>query len=182
MQHNIRETADALSALLSRTLDRFQQLQKLPESRLQQHPVGGGWNALECLEHLNRYAAFYVPEMQKALARAPENPKATYRSGWLGAWFATSMRAENAKPGKMQSPASKNPSGASLNAVQVLDTFEQHLVAIPQILMQARTADWTHTRIPTSLSPLLRINLGDTLRFYIHHIDRHMQQAMRAAG
>ncbi|RYD52981.1 MAG: DinB family protein [Sphingobacteriales bacterium] len=171
---------------LTQLLSTFQQdlarLEVLPEDRLQHRPDTGGWNALECLEHLNRYAAFYLPELTRAIEKAPAAKHSTYRSGWLGNWFANLIRAEKAKPGKMKAPASKNPAGVPLDRSEVLDTFWTDLTQIQRLLAAATSKDWNAVRVPISLSPWIRLNLGDVLRFYIHHLNRHRQQAIRAAG
>jgi hypothetical protein len=171
---------------LTQLLHTFQQdlarLEALPENQLQHRPATGGWNTLECLEHLNRYAAFYLPELEQAVEKAPPAKHSTYRSGWLGNWFANLIRAEKARPGKMKAPASKNPAGVSLDRNEVLDTFRAGLMQIQRLLAAAASRDWNAVRVPISLSPWIRLNLGDVLRFYIHHLNRHRQQAIRAAG
>ncbi len=182
MKHDIATAAAELQALLTKTEIRLSQLRALPQATLQQHPANGGWSALECLEHLNRYAAYYMPAIEKAIKAAPRKSSSVYHSGWLGEYFANLMRAEKAKPGKMSSPKDKNPSGTTLNAATVLKDFTQNLSRIRTLLNDALQADWGGIRIPTSLSPLVRLKLGDTLRFYVFHIDRHMAQATRAVG
>ncbi len=181
MKHNTQAVVAELSTLLQTTQKSFSTLKNFPEKSLQAHPSGGGWNALECLEHLNRYAVHYLPALDKALAHATGKAEAEYKAGWLGEYFAKTMRAENARPGKMKSPKDKNPVGAPLDARQVLSVFEKDLHRTEAILQKSLTASWNRTRITTSLSSMLRLNLGDTLRFYMYHVDRHMQQAMRAA-
>lgn len=181
MKHNTRAVVGELQSYIQQARNSIVQLTQFPEKQLQQRPLNGGWNALECLEHLNRYAAYYVPTLEKTLTHAVGKAGETYNSGWLGEYFAKTMRAENAKPGKMKSPKAQNPAGASLNPSEVLRTFEKNLERTEAILKQSLSASWNRTRIPTSLSPLLRLNLGDTLRFYVYHVDRHMQQALRAA-
>lgn len=182
MKHNTQAVVVELSTLLQTTRENLTILEGFPEKSLQAHPVAGGWNALECLEHLNRYAAYYLPALDNALADATGKAEETYRSGWLGEYFAKTMRAENAKPGKMKSPKDKNPVGAQLDARRVLNTFAKDLHHTEAILQKSLSASWNRTRITTSLSPLLRLNLGDTLRFYVYHVDRHVQQAMRAVA
>lgn len=182
MQHNTETAAAELQTLLNKTEARLAQLRALPETTLQQHPANGGWSALECLEHLNRYALYYVPAIGKAIHAAPRKSSPIYHSGWLGEYFANLLRAEKAKPGKMASPKDKNPTGATLSAATVMQNFTQNLSRIRTLLSDSLEADWGGIRIPTSLSPLVRLKLGDTLRFYVFHTDRHMVQAMRAAG
>lgn len=181
MKHNTQAVVAELSTLLQTTRENLTKLEGFPQKSLQAHPSGGGWNALECLEHLNRYAAHYLPVLDKALAHAAGKAETEYKAGWLGEYFAKTMRAENARPGKMKSPKDKNPVGAPLNGQQVLGVFEADLHRTEALLSKSLRASWNRTRIQTSLSPLLRLNLGDTLRFYVYHVDRHVQQAMRAA-
>ena len=181
MQYRTAEIQAECIRLLQATETALSHLQTLPDAALEKHPANGGWNALECIEHLNRYAAYYLPALEKGLDRVPLQKTENYRPGWLGEKMAQSMRAEKARSGKMKAPRRKNPAGQLLNRAIVLERFGQDLLRMQQILNRASGKDWHAVRIATSLSPLLRLTLGDTLRFCVYHTDRHMQQALRAA-
>lgn len=135
------------------------------------------WSALECVEHLNRYADFYLPEIEKALAKAtPFNGK-EFKSTWLGHYFAESMKPKESL-NKMKTFASKNPIGSSLSK-EVIYQFIQDQQKILEFLKESTNKNLDSATCKTTL-PLLCFKLGDTLRFTIYHNQRHIFQALRA--
>ena len=61
---------------------------QLKEQILLNHkPSPQSWSALECLEHLNRYGDFYIPEISKRLNAATKEQASTFKSTWLGNYF-----------------------------------------------------------------------------------------------
>src|ERR1700754_188972 len=53
----------------------------------------GGWSIAQCLERLNTYAAWYHPQMRRALAKSSLRPvPLDYHSSWLGNLFINMMR------------------------------------------------------------------------------------------
>jgi len=46
---------------------------------------------LECLEHLNVYDEFYLPEIEKTINSAKNKSEFIFKSGILGNYFAESM-------------------------------------------------------------------------------------------
>ncbi len=135
------------------------------------------WSVLECIEHLNRYGNFYIPEISKRLANNTTSPETFFRSGWLGNYFAKSMM-----PGETMRPiktfASMNPAGSRLDK-QVLHTFIGQQDRLLELLAQAATVSLKDTKTAISLTRLIRLRLGDTFRFVIYHNHRHMVQAQR---
>jgi hypothetical protein len=76
----------------------------------------GGWNVLECLEHLNLYGDFYLPEIRKRIVESSFPPGEYFKSGWLGDYFVKSM-----EPGKtmkkMKTFKDKDPIKQVLNRI-----------------------------------------------------------------
>ena len=75
----------------------------------------------------------------------------------------------------MKTFKSKNPIHQNLS-IEVLDKFLNQQNDLINLLMQARYVNLNKTKIKTSLSSLIRINLGDTFQFYINHNIRHLKQ------
>lgn len=135
------------------------------------------WSALECLEHLNRYGNFYLPEIEKQiLSRKPDVTATTFKSGMIGNYFANLMSVNNGKIKKMKSPKNMNPANSDLS-VTVIDRFLKQQEMLKSLLLQAKTSDLTKTRCAISLSNLIKLRLGDTFRFFVYHIERHVIQA-----
>lgn len=135
------------------------------------------WSVLECIEHLNRYGNFYIPEIGKRLEKNTTHPGAFFKSGWLGNYFAKSMLpGEAMKP--MKTFASMDPAGSSLDK-QVLHAFIRQQDRLLELLEQAATVNLKDTKTAISITRLIRLRLGDTFRFVIYHNHRHIVQAQR---
>lgn len=149
----------------------------LPLSTLNFKEDDEKWSILECLEHLNRYGDYYLPELEKAItAKKAHEGDLKFRSGVLGNYFANLMKVKNGKMVKMRTPSDKNPAGSALNDVTI-DRFIKQQEMLKSILERARTADMTKTKVPISLAKFMKLRLGDTFRFFTYHIERHIMQA-----
>ena len=135
------------------------------------------WNILECLEHLNLFGQYYLPEMEHRIktATAPWEPE--FKSGILGNYFAQSMLPKE-KLNKMKTFKDKNPINTPLNH-SVVETFLEQQFQLINLLNESRKVSLNKVRIPTSISRLLRLKLGDTFQFYVNHIIRHLHQIER---
>ncbi|MCB9080308.1 MAG: DinB family protein [Lewinellaceae bacterium] len=150
-------------------------------SVLRKHPASGGWSVLDCLEHLNLYSDFYLPAFQKAIHRGKTRSSgATYRAGWLGAYFVKSMATtpQGMPVGPMKTFKDKNPSLVGTPSDALARFQEQHQELL-QLLDAATATDLQRTRVPISIAPWLRIQLGDGLHFFISHEERHLAQIQR---
>ena len=132
------------------------------------------WNILECLEHLNLYGKFYLPEIEKGIIHAKSTPSNEFKSGWLGNYFAQSMLPKE-KLNKMKTFKDKNPLNASLNK-STIDDFINQQIKLLDLIDHSRRVNLNSVKIPTSISSLIKMKLGDTFRFYINHMIRHFHQ------
>ena len=158
-------------------LQRAQQLHKLNPEVLRFRPAEKSWSVLECIEHLNRYGNYYLPEIRIALRQAKHPPETKFKTGLLGNYFAESMLPKE-KRNAMKTFSSKNPLHAPLDESAIAIFLEQQTELL-NLLEQATQVSLNRTKIKTSISPLLRLNLGDTFRFYINHMIRHFAQIDR---
>ncbi|WP_300664358.1 DinB family protein [Fluviicola sp.] len=134
------------------------------------------WSALECLEHLNLYGRFYLPEIAKRIQRAESKNKESFKSGWLGNYFANSMLPKE-KLNKMKTFKNMNPLNSRLDKEKVIREFMQQQEEILRLLNQARKIDLNKTKTNISISKWIKLKLGDTFRFVIFHNQRHLVQA-----
>ena len=156
--------------------------QLLSNSRMTAQPAPGAWSASQCLEHLNSYGRYYLPAIEKAIVKAAgKRAVPDFNSSWLGNYFYKLMLPENngTVKKKMRSPKDHRP-GLGLNAEKVLQEFISQLEILGRLLNEAKTIDINAARVPISVSPLIKLKLGDTFLFLIAHINRHIQQAERA--
>jgi hypothetical protein len=176
------ETKQLIEDLLEMTDKSSRAVEKLKMLRLDQLNFKKNpkqWSALECIEHLNLYGDFYLPEIEKQLlGQKPGTGSPVFRSGWIGNYFANLMRADNGKMTKMKSPKDKNPANSELS-ITTLDRFLKQQERLKSLLRQSSTVNLTTTKVSISLTKLIKLRLGDTFRFFVYHIDRHIQQAER---
>ena len=165
--------------LIERTkgvINEAERFNQLPVEELNWKPTAEKWSALECLEHLNRYGDFYIPEIQKRIDQASKiNEDSIFKSGILGNYFANSMLPKE-QLNKMNTFKSMNPVGSKLD-ISTLQKFIRQQKQILDLLNQARQVDLTKTKTGISISNWIKLRLGDTFRVVIYHNQRHMVQA-----
>lgn len=167
-----------LSAMARQHISMAEALQKHPYEELIHRPASGGWNALECLQHLNLYGNFYLPEIEKRIRESKFPPREQFKSGVLGNYFALSMLPKE-KLKKMKTFGDKDPMNEDLNA-GVISEFIRQQHHMLELLRAAEKVDLSKTRTGISISRLLKLRLGDTFRVVIYHNQRHLEQAQRA--
>jgi hypothetical protein len=152
--------------------------QNLPESVLLEPAKDGGWSIAQCLDHLNGYGDYYLPQIKKGLETTARYPlKSTFKSSWLGSYFTRMMEPET---GKRKMKAFKNHiPPPHLDAYAVVATFIQQQETLLQYLKQARGTDLNKISIPLSIAKFVKMNIGDVFQFLIAHNERHIRQAKR---
>lgn len=173
---------ERLLNMLDNTVERHLQIatncfQNLHDDKLLRPSSSGGWNIAQCLEHLNRYGRYYLPEIARALKKSTDGTVASqFKSTWLGSRF-TKMMQPGTQMKKMKTFKAYNPP-IRLDAGAVVAEFIQHQ---EDLLKYVRTAHARslEVRVPISLTRLIRLKLGDVLQFVIIHNERHLQQALR---
>lgn len=160
-----------------------------PQESWKAKPAPEAWNALECIEHLNRYNAFYLPEVERVLASAETAQRKTgksapeiFKSTWLGEYFSKSVMPRT-EPGEklntMNTFKVMNPANQALTS-EVVETYlkdQDHWLAL---LDRCRAVNLTRNKTAISISKIIKLRLGDTLRVVIYHQDRHLVQAQKA--
>lgn len=147
------------------------------------------WSVLECLEHLNLYGRFYLPEICKRIEKqislsspsidlaSGQTENTLFRSGWLGNYFANSMLPK-AKLNKMKTFQNMNPLNSQLDK-QVIEEFLNQQSELLRLLENARKVSLNNTKTAISISKFIKLKLGDTFRFVIYHNQRHLAQATK---
>lgn len=151
---------------------------------LLQQPEQGKWSVAQCIEHLNSYNRYYLPQIEKALLKGTYKnlpAETTYKPGWLGNYFTKLMKpgVNGELSGKMKAPKDHQPS-VTLDAKKVILEFitaEEKLLAY---LQRAGTINISKLQVPISIAKFIKLQLGDTFRFLIAHQQRHMLQAIKA--
>ena len=162
---------------ISKTVEEFK---KCALSELNYKSSPKSWSALECLEHLNLYYAFYLPEIRKRLDTSTYQPTETFKSGYLGNKFVKSMLPDSqGKIKKMNTFKSKNPINGNLD-MSAIDGFLRKQDKLLDLLERSYSTDLNRVRTNITIARgLLKLKLGDTLSFIIYHNQRHINQALR---
>lgn len=174
------QTEALLVDLANRTKQLIQEAESFkqqPEEALNYKQDAASWSVLECLEHLNLYGRFYLPEIAKRIREGKEKSDSVFKSGWLGNYFANSMLPKT-KLNKMKTFKNMNPINSKLDK-QVIHEFVNQQTELLQLLEDARKISLNKTKTAISISKLIKLKLGDTFRFVIYHNQRHMAQAQR---
>ncbi len=174
------QSEQLLSVLIEQTRQVMNQVERLKNydlNSLTWRANETSWSILECIEHLNLYGEHYLPEIERKIKRATFKNEAIFKSGLLGGYFAKSMLPKG-KLNTMKTFKDKNPLHTKLDK-GVLDTFLNQQIKLLDLLHQSRNVSLNKTKIPTSISSMLRLKLGDTYQFYINHIIRHLNQIDR---
>ena len=154
-------------------------LQNVDDKILRSKPSETSWSALECLDHLNRYGDFYLPIFQEAIEKASKSKKIDFKPGWLGKKLALDMLPQNGKlKSTMNTFKSKNPSLDGVNP-EALAIFINQQEQFLELIEKAAQIDLGSKRVKTTI-PVLKLKLGDALRFVVFHEVRHFEQAKRA--
>jgi hypothetical protein len=171
------QSEQLIETLIEQTRQIINQVERLKEDEPQslnwkQFPTS--WSILECLEHLNLYGDYYLPEIERKIQQTHYLTEPHFKSGFLGDYFSKSMLPkENLK--KMKTFKDKNPLNTNLDKA-VIDKFIDQQIKLLELLSLARKVSLNKVKINTSISSLLKLKLGDTFQFLINHNIRHLSQ------
>lgn len=159
------------------TLNQVENLKSLDLNTLTFKVNQDTWSILECLEHLNLYGDFYLPQIETKIKNSNTNADINFKSGLLGNYFAKSMLPKE-KMNKMKTFKDKNPINATLDK-SVIERFINQQNKLLELINLSKNVSLNKVKIKTSISSLISIKLGDTFQFYINHIIRHLKQIDR---
>lgn len=171
------QTEILLQSLINETSNiksQVEALKKLDKQQLTWKANTESWSVLECLEHLNLYGQYYLPQMKQAILSSKTTASKEFKPGLLGNYFAKSMLPKE-KLNKMKTFKDKNPLNAALE-LTVIDVFLEQQNKLIEIIQLSKNVDINKVKINTSISSFISLKLGDTLQFYINHIIRHLKQ------
>ena len=85
-----------LKARTSELIKQAEAFKQLPAERLNQKSSSTSWSVLECLEHLNLYGDFYLPEIESCIIDGEKiNQDPNFKSGWFGEKTVQDMLPKN---------------------------------------------------------------------------------------
>ena len=177
MQTPVDELFEELNELTQKALQFGIALKKIEHYQLKFKPEPTVWNIYECLEHLNLYGDHYLKEIEKALNNSrPNATNKNFQGSLLGNYFVKIIRPVDGDIKKMKTAKTMNPIASDLT-LETVDRFISQQEKLLELLKKSKHSDLKRTKIKTTLSNFLFLNLGDTLRFVVYHNERHLIQA-----
>lgn len=179
-------TVELRSTLSDITSNNIQQatswMNKLSEKQLNWRPNPGIWSIAEVLAHLNSYARYYHPTIQRKIESTRfRNVKEDFMSSPLGksAWKSMKLGRLNNVKRKFKAPKGHNPTIDIdlVKGTEVQDFIEQQN-ELMHIIESSAEVNVRKVKIPISISKIVRLRLGDALLFITYHNERHMQQIL----
>lgn len=168
---------ELIKNLIERThkyIDQITPFNSWDEDKLNWKQDPQSWSILECLEHLNLYGDFYLPEIEHRISASDSTPVTSFKSGILGNYFATSMLPKE-KLNKMKTFKDKNPAGSNLDKQTITRFLDQQKITL-ELLDKSNSVNLNKTKTAISISKWIKLKLGDTLRVVVYHNERHMAQ------
>jgi hypothetical protein len=135
------------------------------------------WSVLQCLEHLNLYGDFYLPEFEmRILAGKKINDNPEFKGGWFAEKTANGMLPQEEKlSNSMNTFKNMNPNHSSLT-VTILDRFLKQQRQLLTLLEKAESVNIAKVKCKITL-PIIKFNMGSTFKFVVYHNERHLWQA-----
>jgi hypothetical protein len=157
-------------------------MQKLSEKQLNWRPNPGIWSIAEVLAHLNSYARYYHPVMQKKIETTRfRNAKEDFMSSPLGrsAWKSMKLGRLNNVKRKFKAPKGYNPTiDPDLIQGNEVSDFLELQQELLKIIEASSEVNLRKVKVPISISKIVRLRFGDALLFVAYHNERHMQQML----
>ena len=177
----VEDLIDKLQKDVRQLISAAEHLRQTDPVKLSYPPAEGSWSVAQCLEHLNAYNRYYLPQIEKSISHISKDLNAWFVPGFWGERFTKMMTPSNVYEvtNKMKAPKGYRPEGG-LNVVAVFDEFIAHQHKLLRLLDVSRKRNLNTIRIPISISKFIKLKLGDTYRFLIAHEQRHMIQARNA--
>ena len=177
------ESETLIAELIERTKQNMNEVERLNQLSFKElnHKAGSEvWSALECIEHLNLYGDYYLPEISSRIEGSNTEAEPHFISGFWGNFFYKSMLPKK-NLNRMNTFKSKNPNGSNLSRSS-LERFLEQQNSLLELLTKGRSISLNRTKTSISISTLIKLKLGDTFRFLIAHNERHILQALRAVN
>lgn len=178
---NVLDLLDDLIRITQENIDSVAKAtKKLSENQLTWRPNPGVWSIQEILGHLNSYSEYYHPVfLSKMESTRFNNTKETFISSPLGrsAWKSMKLGKQKNIKRKFNAPKNYNPSiHPELLKGNEVESFLKDQEDLKEIIEKAKTVNLKKVKVPISISKIVRLRLGDALKFVIYHNERHVEQ------
>jgi hypothetical protein len=165
---------ESIRAQVAQFISIAKELKNRPIEYLERRPSKDAWNTLECLSHLNRYSDYYLPAIEKKITGQSMTNETDFKSGLIGGYMAK-MILPKEKLNKIKTFAEMNPINSMLGKEEI-DVFIENQKKLILLLDLSSRVSLTKTMIPTTISKLIKMRLGDAFQFLANHTLRHIKQ------
>ena len=177
MKTNSNELLHQLGLITQSNMTAAKAFLDLGEAQLNYKGSPNSWSILECMEHLNRYSAYYLPEIERHLDTSSMPPQHEFKSGFMGNYLVN-MVIPKTDVKKMKTFSSMDPSGSYLSR-DVISAFLASQDKLLELINRSRSANINKAGIAVTFTRLIKLKTGDALRFMAYHNQRHILQAQR---
>jgi uncharacterized damage-inducible protein DinB len=155
-------------------------LGKLSLEQFNWKPSPKAWSVAECLAHLLIVFSKYEPAVNQALQKATHQEESKiYKPTLLGKIFLQFVKP-NYKL-KIPAPKALQPS-KSHYGLEVIAMYFGYLEKVKKFMQASEGKNLNKIKIPSSVSKLIRFNLGDYFKIEVWHNLRHFQQMLRVCN
>lgn len=133
------------------------------------------WNILQVIEHLNTYNNYYLPKIKTAVANGLKDNSNTYKGSILGNYFVKMTQPVDDTITKKYK-AAKQHLPEPVNNIGVIESYIETQQALLMNIQLSVDISLTKNKIGISVSPIIKLRLGDVYRFLIAHQQRHFLQ------
>ncbi|GAB2689516.1 DinB family protein [Mucilaginibacter koreensis] len=168
-----------LKVTVEKTLTEAKQLQLLPLEVLAHKADNSSWSILQVIEHLNTYNSYYLPLITNAFLKHPDagTTSTHFTSSWLGNYFVKLMQPDaNGQVTKKMKAAPQHQPGQEPDTKTIINNFISGQQQLLIILETSHQYPLERIKIPISIFKLIKLNLGDVMRFLVTHQQRHFVQ------
>lgn len=161
--------------------EEFQKLiEGLSDEQFNWRPGEDRWSMAECIDHLVMIGTIMNRNIDEALEKAEARglrSDGPFKYGALGNWFVRAVSgSEAARKKKFKAPKTYTPT--SNHSISRLDSaFRKLQTEYVERLKRADGVDLVRVKIPSPITRLIRLSLGQWFALLAGHQERHLQQA-----
>ena len=147
---------------------------------LRRKAPGGGWSAVECLDHLNLSAEDSIRRITEALEESETRPaRRAERLSLVGRFVVRSYEPPIRR--RFTAAATVVPSAAPGRIDVLISRFEQRHTQLVKLIEETDAIDRMRIKVPFADYEWLRPTLFDTFCIIAAHDRRHLWQAEQAS-
>lgn len=178
------ELLDNLIALTSELIQTAEnELSSLSQEQLFWNPNDKSWSIGQCLAHLNAFSRYYVPVFRERVKNTRfRTPAEIFMSSSLGSATYRNVKLGKLKnvKRKLKSPRDYNPLiNNNLKTENALADFVKYMNELKVVLEKAKKVNIRRTKSNLSVTPIIKLRLGDAFMYIVYHAERHIEQCKR---